>query len=259
MNQDPTTKALVHMIDGAAEISVDSANVYPTEGGPLAFDLYRPGTDRRRAHPAVILVSGLPDPGVVAMLGKPLKDWASYVGWARMIAASGIVAITYLNRSPEDVIALAHHVRAHAEALGIDPTRIGVWACSGNVPMALALVAKEQLACAAFLYGYLLDLDGASDVADASVQYHFAVPAVSLEELSQQMPMLVVRACADTTPGLDVTLLRFVAAARARGLALTLIENQGAPHAFDLVDDSPATRAVIDDVLAFLQRSLVER
>ncbi|MEO7110771.1 MAG: hypothetical protein ABI183_10060, partial [Polyangiaceae bacterium] len=174
MNQDPTTNALVHTIDGAAEITVDSQNVYPTERGPLAFDLYRPRSEDRRAHPAVILVSGLPDPGVVAMLGKPLKDWASYVGWARMVAASGIVAVTYVNRSAEDVTALVHHLRAHADALGIDPTRIGVWACSGNVPTALALVAKEKLACAAFLYGYLLDLDGASDVANASAQYHFA-------------------------------------------------------------------------------------
>jgi acetyl esterase/lipase len=51
-------------------------------------------------------------------------------------------------------------------------------------------------------------------------------------------------------------LQRFVAAARARQLPVTLIEHAEAPHAFDLEDDSPRTRAVIEEVLAFLRRTL---
>jgi dienelactone hydrolase len=260
MTTDFTSKELVYTVEGAAEVSVERDRVYRTDRGPLRFDLYRPTRARAVGRcPAVVFVSGLRDPGVVSMFGKPLKDWASYVGWARLVAASGVVGVTYTNREPADVTALLSHLRADADSLGIDPTRIGVWACSGNVPTALALVAREPLACAAFLYGYLLDLDGATCVAEAAAQFHFAAPAVSLDELSREMPMLVVRAGLDATPGLDATLQRFVAAARARHLALSLLDHPQAPHAFDLVDDSPATHAVVEKVLDFLQRELTRR
>lgn len=255
MTTDPTSMPLVHTIPGAADVTVERHHRYATEAGPLAFELYRP-PQAAGPSPAVVFVSGFPDPGMTAMLGKPLKDWASYIGWGRLVAASGMVGVTYANREPGDVRALVGHLRAHAADLGIDAQRIGVWACSGNVPTALALVAHARPACAALLYGYMLDLDGATHVAEAAARFHCAVPPVSLDELPPAMPMLVVRAGRDTTPGLNVTLDRFVAAARSRGMAVTLIEHAEAPHAFDLMDDTPASRAVIDEVLAFLRRAL---
>jgi len=255
MTLDFTSMELVHTVPGASHVTVERDHVYPTAQGPLGFRLYRP-LHPTPSCPAVVFVSGLPDPGVVAMLGKPLHDWASYVGWARMIAASGLVAITYTNREPVDVVALVHHLRANAGALGIDPERIGVWACSGNVPMALGLIARERIACAALLYGYMLDLDGQTSVADAAAKMYFAAPPVGLDELPREMPMLVVRAGRDATAGLDETLQRFVVAARARGLPVTLVDHADAPHAFDLLDDSPRTHEVIEHVLAFLRRAL---
>jgi dienelactone hydrolase len=256
MTTDFTTLPLVHTIAGAAETSVEHHH-YDTEHGPLGFDLYRPS--HSPSAPAVVFVSGYPDPGLVAMLGKPLKDWASYVGWARMVAAAGIAGITYSNREPGDVVALVRHLRAHAGQLGLDPARIGLWACSGNVPTALGLLAREPLACAALLYGYTLDLDGATDVADAARAYHFAVTPVGLDDLPRDLPLLLVRAGRDVTPGLDVALQRFIVAARARALPVTLLDHAEAPHAFDLVDDTPATRDAIEQVLAFLRRQLGER
>lgn len=111
-----------------------------------------------------------------------------------MVAASGIAGIAYLNQTPQDIVAPLHHLRQNAAARRIDPARIGVWACSGNVPTALALMAREPLVCAALLYGYMLDLDGATSVAEAVAQFHFAVPAVSLAEIPHELPLLVVRA-----------------------------------------------------------------
>ncbi len=255
MTTDFTILPLVHTISGAADVAVERDHVYVAADGPLGFDLYRPPHATAPCG-AVVLVSGLPDPGVARMLGKPLKDWASYTGWARMLAASGIAAITYLNRTPADVFALLAHLRANAAALGIDAARIGVWACSGHVPSALAVIAREPVACAALLYGFTLDLDGNTEVADAAVKFYFATPPVSLDELPRALPMLVVRAGRDTTPGLDASLQRFIAAARARPLAITVIEHAEAPHSFDIVDDSPRTHEVIDEILAFLRRSL---
>lgn len=227
---------------------------YATPHGPLAFDRYRPA-GVPGALPAVVLISGFPDPGLTAVLGAPLRAWAGYIGWAQLLAAAGLVAITYENRDPADVHALIAHLRAHAPALGLDPARIGGWACSGHAPTALAVLARDRLACAALLYGYLLDLDGETAVRDAAVAGYFAVPAVALDELPR-VPLLVVRAGADATPGLDATLVRTVAAARARELPIRLLELPGAPHAFDLLDDRPQSRAAIAEVVDFLRATL---
>jgi hypothetical protein len=255
MTTDFTAMAPVHTLAGADRVIVERDHTYETPQGPLGFDLYRP-PGAATPCPAVVFVTGLPDPGVAAMLGKPLKDWASYTGWARLVAASGIAGVTYLNRQPADVAALVRHLRDHAASLGIDPARIGVWACSGHVPNALALLARDRFACAALLYGYTLDLDGATAVAEAATQFYFAAPPVSIDDLPRELPMLVVRAGRDVTPGLNATLDRFIAAAGARQLAVTVVDHADAPHSFDLVDDSPRTHEVIEQVLAFLARSL---
>lgn len=256
MTTDFTSKQLVYTIAGTAAVTVERDHTYTTEQGPLGFELYRPLRSAAVPSPAVVLVSGLPDPGVAAMFGRQFKDWASTIEWARMIAASGIAAVTYANRTPADAVVLVQHLRANAGALGLDPARIGIWATSGNAPMALGVIARERPACAALLYGFTLDLDGATTVADAAKKYYFAVPPVSLDDLPRDMPLLLVRAGRDEFVGINTTMQRFVEAARARHMAVTQIEHAEAPHAFDLADDSPRTREVIDDILAFLRRSL---
>lgn len=252
---DFTNKGLVHTIAGAEDVAVERDQMYPAEAGPLGFELYRP-PQATAPCPAVVFVTGIADPGAAAFFGAPFKDWASYIGWARLAAASGIAGITYLNREPADVVALVRHLRANAGSLGLDPARIGIWACSSHVPNALALFAREPLACAALLYGYMLDLDSATTVAQAAMRFYFAAPPVTFDDLPRERPMLVVRAGRDQTPGLDTTLQQFVAAAHDRQLPVTLIDHADAPHAFDLVDDSARTREVIEGVLAFLRQAL---
>jgi acetyl esterase/lipase len=70
------------------------------------------------------------------------------------------------------------------------------------------------------------------------------------------VPILIVRAGRDAMPGLDASMQRFLAAAPARGVEIELVDHADAPHAFDLVDESPATHAAIDRVLAFLREQL---
>src|SRR5215210_5219422 len=53
-------------------------------------------------------------------------------------------------------------------------------------------------------------------------------------------------------PALNDALDRFIAAALARNLPITVVNHAAAPHAFDLFDDSDATREVVRQILAFL-------
>ena len=49
------------------------------------------------------------------------------------------------------------------------------------------------------------------------------------------------------------TMDRFVSEALARNLPVAMVNHPDAPHAFDLVHDSPTTRETIRQVLAFLR------
>jgi len=128
----------------------------------------------------------------------------------------------------------------------VDPERIALFACSGHAPAALAQIARGNIARAALLYPYTLD------VADAAARFGFATPPVG--ELPK-IPLLVVRAGADDMPGLNASLDRFITTALARDLPLTAINVPGAPHAFDLAVDSDGTRDILRAVIAFLARA----
>lgn len=258
---DMTKKTVIYTLPGMEAVTVQRDVAYrTTPTGALTIDLYHPpdfAPGQRR--PAVVFVSGYPDPGFEAMLGCKLKDMGAYVSWARLAAASGLVAVTYTNREPvADLDAMLAYLGQHAASLGIDANRIGVWAASGNVPAALGVLMRNagvSFQCAALLYGYMLDLDGATGVGEAAARFGFANPCAGMtaSDLPHELPLLVVRAGRDEMPGLNASIDRFVAAALARNLPVTLANHATAPHAFDLLDDSDASRELIQRILAFLR------
>jgi ribosomal-protein-alanine N-acetyltransferase len=257
-----TQKRVVLDLPGAAAVAVREGIEYRMDdSGALTMNVYEPPDSGRGARrPAVLLVTGYSDLGARAMLGCRFQEMESFICWARLAAASGMVAITHATgRDPaEDARALLRHVRSNAGALGIAETRIGLWACSGHVPNALSLLIEDggsSLRCAAFCYGYMLDLGGSAGVAEAAAKFRFANPCAgkSIEDLPARTPLFLARAGRDETPGLNDSLDRFVAAALARDLPVTVANHADAPHAFDLMDDREATRGILRQVLAFLR------
>ena len=278
MSQDHISqKRAVHRIAGMERASVRKDLVYYTTGaGPLTMDVYSPaGIPAGAGLPAVVLVAGYNDVGYEKMLGVKFKEMAMSVSWSQLIAASGMVAIAYTNREPAaDLDALLQHVREHAAALGIDSDRIGLWGCSGNVPLALSALMQRAtqspnqngpglshgsgLRCAALLYGFMLDLDGATGVADAAQLFRFSNPNAgrSLDDLRADLPLFVVRAGLEQFPHLNDSIDRFVAKAVALNRPITLVNHATGPHSFDLLDDSETSRAIIRQVLSFLRAQL---
>jgi acetyl esterase/lipase len=154
-----------------------------------------------------------------------------------------------------DLPALLSHIRQNAGALGIDENRIAVWACSGNAPMALSILMQDAtLRCAALCYGYTLDLDGATGIAEIAKTYGFANPnsAKSVDDLRPDLPLFLARAGKDEFPHLNQALDRFAAKALARNMPVTVVNHPDGPHAFDILHDSAATREVIRQILEFL-------
>lgn len=254
-------RAVVYRAAGAEAVEVRRDVAYgPGAGDARTMDIYYPPGAREAARvPAVVIVAGYPDAGFEAGLGCKFKEMGATVSWGRLLAASGVAAVAYANREPAaDLQTLLRHVRSNADALGLDGDRLGLLASSGNVPLALwALMqaGNDCLRCAALCYGYTLDEGGATGVAEAARAWGFADACAgrSVADLPPDVPLFVVRAGRDQLPRLNETLDRFLLAALARNLPLTVVNHHTAPHAFDLYDDTEATREVIRQILAFMR------
>jgi len=260
--QDPIAKkVVVYQPPGVEAVTVRRDLEYrSTDAGALTMDLYYPpGSARDARLPAVVFVAGYPDLGFQRILGCKFKEMGSCTSWGRLAAASGLVAIAYTNREPAaDVHALLQYVRRRAAALGIDADRIGLWASSGNVPLALSVLMQEDragLKCAVLCYGYMLDLDGSTWVAEAAKQWGFVNPCVgkSVEDLPPETPLFIVRAGRDQTPHLNETLDRFLVQALRCNVPIAFANHSEAPHGFDLFHDSETSREIIKQTLAFLR------
>ena len=257
-------KRVVYQIPGVDAVTIRRDVEYRvTDAGVLTMDIYYPPDAKSGARtPAVVFVSGYSDVGFQKMLGCKLKEMGSYISWGQLTAASGLVAITYTTREPiTDLHALLQSVRQNAAGWGIDEHRIGVWACSGNVPNALSVLMQEgsgYLKCAVLCYGLMLDLDGSTNVAQAAKMFGFANPSAgkSVADLPPDLPLFIVRAGQDN-PQLNETIDRFLGKALSCNLPITFANLPAAPHSFDVLHDSETSREVIRQILAFMRFHLL--
>lgn len=236
-----------------------------TESGPLTFDVYYPpGAAAEGRLPAVLFVHGYSDAGTPNVFGRTFKEMGHTVSWAKLIAASGVVALVYSNSEPaDDAQAIMQHVRDEAGALGIDASRLGLWATSGHVPLAVSLLLQAEwhnVRCAVLCCGYMLDMHGNTSVADMQKTYRFANPCAgkSVNDLRDDVPLLIVRAGRDQF-GVNESVDSFISAALHRNLPVRLVNHADAPHAFDLFYDGPVTREIIREILRFIQFRLSVR
>ena len=232
------------------------------DGDALTMDVYYPANAKSGAPlPAVLFVLGYSDVGGQRIFGRKMKELGSYVSWAQLTAASGVIGITYTTNEPKaDTEAALQYVRQNAAPLGIDAKRIGIWSASGNVPNALSLLMQghEWVECAVLCYGYMLDAPSSSEVADASKRWGFVNPSAgkSMADLPRALPLFIARAGLDD-PALNRALDRCLAVAVACNLPVTFVNHAVGPHAFDLFHDSETSREIVRGILAFMRFNLL--
>ena len=128
--------------------------------------------DSRR--PIVVILAGYPDAGVVQHVGCKFMDYEWTIYMAQVIAASGMTAITHSNRDPlPDAKALLEHLAAPGRKVGI---------CGRRPVMAPSCLLRPHKANAAVLINPVT------------------------KDFCPEMPLFVVRAGNDETPGLNVAL-----------------------------------------------------
>ena len=259
-----TRRVCLHM-QGMNAVTVRRDVAYGPPDHGLRFDAYYPSTQTDGERwPVVIIVAGYPETREPRATALSFKEIGWTVSMCQLIAVSGMVAISYTNRDPvADLRDLFEHVHDSAESLRVDPSRIGVVATSGSVPAALTTImqdARRPPVCAVFGCGCLLDLDGATDVADAARQFGFVNPTAgrTVADLRPDVPLLVTRAGRDQFPAMNASIDRFIAQALVENLPITLINHAEGPHAFDLLDDTRTSRDIVRQTLQFLRQHLTE-
>jgi acetyl esterase/lipase len=254
-------------VDGMHDVDVHADLVYKTvSGGDLLFDVYRPRSGAR-ALPAVVFVHGDGPPEVLA----DAKDWGQYTSWGRLVAASGLVGVTFnhrstlgateLNEAASDVDALVSHVREHADELGIEPNRLCIWTCSagGPIGMRVALRGDEYIRCAVCFYG-MLDLrhlrEQIPDTVGDEILEDFS-PVCSLPVDGRDVPPLLVARAGLDRPVFNEAIHRFAAEAIHRGAAVDLLTHPRGQHGFDVLDDDDRSREIIARALSFMRWHLL--
>lgn len=266
MDEDKTALGRRGLVIPAPEAPIEmlrDVEFAGASGRPLRLDVHR----LANAHapvPLVWIASGYRDEGFASAVGCAFKEMQWTKSWAHLFAAAGMAAIAATNEDPAaDLRAGLEMVSRRGKELGVDPSRVGIFATSGHVPTALSALMRDSsypldVSSAAFAYGYTLDLAGSDAVARAAASFRFANPCAgrSLEELRTDVPLLLVRAGRDEMPGLNASLDAFVAGALARNLPLTVVNHPEAPHAFDLFHDDARSRSIIREIPRFLAATL---
>jgi dienelactone hydrolase len=235
---DPTSWGVVLDVPATRGVRVREAIAYHRSGGDsLVLDLYLPES-AGRPLPAVVFLNTIGDPPGNS---NPLRRWAIYRSWPRLIAAHGMVGISMdvdRERVQENLQALFRFLGARGPGLGVDPDHIGVYGASANVRGAMA-----------YLFG-----DSAWAGIRAAALYYGAVPDTSLR-LRSDLPVLFVVAEGDASRmGSEVgTLWQRVLDGR---LPWTLTFAAALPHGFDAFSDNDRARRVVRQTINFWRNQL---
>lgn len=230
----------------------------------VAMDVYRPaGLKAGDARPAVIFIHGGGPPGA------PMKEMGVYTSYGRLIAAQDMVGVTFthqlgfpktmIREGAADVAAAIAYVRSHAAELNVDPDRICLSAYSAGGPMLAPYIADAPpwLRCIVAYYPIMEIEDSAIHKAAETPDTLAAFsPLRQLAKPGRKAPMFLTRAGKDEIPQLLAGLDRFIAEAVKTDYPMTLANNPGAPHSFDITEATPRTLEILDMTFAFEKRHL---
>jgi proline iminopeptidase len=207
----------------------------------LKVDIYYPPSYNFKVKlPMVVLANGYQETDEFD------KDMPQHMDWAKLIAASGMIAVSAQAGSvpTANFYHVLEFLRANTEVLGIDLAHIGFWACSGQgVPIFKALGDKK--------------LPYRADFRAAVLFY----PGVTKAEPSDWPPntsLFVVKAGADKLIA-GSTIDNFVSQARSSKIPAEYIELADAPHGFDVFQNTEASKNTVRQSLEFLKNKLLLR
>lgn len=270
MNLDELlTRRVAYTLPQMSRTRVIKDIVYKTvDSVSLKMDVYLPSDiTEGMCLPAVVFVHG----EAPWELLHSAKDWGQYTSWGQLVAASGMIAITFTHRpsdgftqlpeAAKDIEDLFQFVQVHAFEYGIDKENLGVWVCSAGGPVGLCPVLHERLTYVKCIAAYypLLDLQAIEElrkeVSLATIQNYSAV--WHLKHSGNPLPpFLLVKAGLDKpvfNEGIDV----FATAMIEQNANFDYLCHAQGQHGFDIRDDDSRSREIIQRTLQFFQTNLL--
>ena len=257
---------VVYKVPGMEQVKVQSDLKYTNVDNPnLKMDVYiPPGLSKETRRPAVVFIHG------GAGAENTPKDWGMYISWGRLIAASGMVGVTFTHRlgfpkpllaeSANDVASAINHVRANADSLNIDKDRICLVAYSAGGPMLSAAMRDkpEYVRCLVAFYAFLdiqqSDLHKQHETAE--MIKIFSPITYLAGDASKLPPMFIARAGRDEIPTMNDSIDRFIREAIARNAAMMFVNHPEGVHGFDNQNDDDRSREIIRSAITFMKGHL---
>ena len=253
---------IVLSVPGMERVRVVRNLPYYTEGElKLDMDVYLPpDLDKDERRPAVILFE------TGATLDVKLKDAGIYTGYGRLLAASGLAAVTFnhrvaygLKEGAADARTAIAYVREHADELNIDGNRLALVAFAAGGPLLTVAMADPQpyIRCLVSVYA-ALDIRTRFAETDSPLHPDFSLlsPIDQLRAHGVSLPpMLLVRASANDELANRFT-DRFFDEAVKRNLDVEMINLGGARPGFEVFRDLPSSRTTITRIVGFLKENL---
>jgi len=258
-------KRLVYHIPDMKNVIKHKGIIYHSgEGIKLKLDLYTPPhINKNKRLPIVILINGHPDSVTNNDLGVNHKDLGYVVSWSELIAASGMIAVTYeTEKSHFETDTLIRYLQKNAETYNIDLNRMAIFGCSANTLTALSLMQESSymIKCAIFYYGILLTPDQKyfNKIDSAAKEYGcYRADLREIKKIPKEIPLFIVRAGKDEFQIVKETTDYFVSEIIKLNIPFTFINYAEGQHDFDVLDDTPTSKEIIKQTIDFMQIHLL--
>lgn len=257
---------VVYRVPGMERVTVKSNLKYTDADNPyLLMDVYSPpGPSKGERRPAVIFIHGS------AGAESKAKDWGIYISWGRLVAASGMVGVTFthrlgypkplLNEAGSDVDSAVAYVRANADSLGVDKDRICLAAYSGGGPLLSAAMRDrpQYVRCLVAFYAFLDVRQSEPHRANETPETlaRFSPITYLANDAERIAPLFVARAGLDAIPTMNDSIDRFVREAISKNAAVIIANHPRGVHGFDNQTDDERSREIIRAALDFMKAHL---
>jgi hypothetical protein len=235
------------------------------DGTDLKLDVYYPEDFNSTSQlPAVIFAHGEAPSEIL----HNAKDWGQYKCWGQLVAASGMIGITFTRRSSEgftllerassDIVDLFTYVVTHATELGVNANNLGLWVCSAGGPACLSTILRDKvipIRSIATLYP-LMNLEHIDELRDhidaATIAKYSPLSALEGKSGNEFPPMMIVRAGLDI-PVFNNSIDDFINKSLKKNMNVVVVNHPSGNHAFDVRDDNYVSQMIIDRVLEFFK------
>lgn len=268
--QDLLKKTIVYTVPGMEKITIHKNIIYKkVEGKQLKMDIYMPPPvkNKTQRYPVVVFVHGGP---VMAGMTPP-KEWGVFTSYGRLVAASGLVGVTFNHRyygmdkknvinSIADVKDVINLITMKGSTYHINSDQICLWAFSG-AGSHLSIPLKEKMTnvrCLVSYYAimnlkYFLSKDYQVKLADILEDY---TPVNYLKNKKDPFPSVLIANAGKDAPAIKKGIQEFVNESFKVNILIDFLNHPDGFHGFDVLNDDDRSKDILKRTIQFIKKNI---